>query len=102
MNGHAESEEPEEAIEDANRTLTPHVNEFRKPATADEAQSESLYPDSTSSDRGQIVAPRLNEHVLGKINGQVTIPAMPDTISPKLSNNQKKKEARKMSIHQTD
>ena len=94
VNGIDDSEDLEDLPEEKNGAQTPHVNGFHKHVT-DEAQSESVYPESMSSDREQLVAPKVNGHAADEKTDE-TVPATPVPLS---KNQRKKRERlRKMSM----
>jgi hypothetical protein len=93
-NGHVESEDAEEAHEEADGSETPHVNGAR-PGSVD----ESLYPDSMSSDRENLVAiPPVNGNLAEKSSVKATVTAVQEAGNRKLSKNQKKKIAKRLSM----
>ncbi|EXJ55087.1 hypothetical protein A1O7_08012 [Cladophialophora yegresii CBS 114405] len=95
MNGHVESEDAEEVLEDADGTETPHANGVRAGSLAEE---ESLYPESLSSDRENPVAiPQVNGTMAAKGNVKAVVTEVPEGGNRKLSKNQKKKMAKRLS-----
>ncbi|ETI20634.1 hypothetical protein G647_06976 [Cladophialophora carrionii CBS 160.54] len=95
MNGHVDSEHPEEVLEEADGTETPHVNGARAGSLAEE---ESLYPDSLSSDREILGAvPQVNGKMVDKGSVKAVVTAVPEAGNRKLSKNQRRKLAKKLS-----
>lgn len=94
MNGHAESDEPEDAIEGSSGTETPHVSMTREASQSEELPSKSLHPELHSSDKENGFVPKMNGNVVDDKNKEsVTV-----TESPKMSKKAKKKAKRAMSI----
>jgi hypothetical protein len=100
--GDGEAEAGKDVTEDVNGTETPHVNGIKKVAATDDAQSESLYPDSLQSDREPWAAPNGNgiSHDKGTMTSVTEVVA--DVSNVKLSKGQKKKRAKRLSISQAN
>ncbi|KIW63531.1 hypothetical protein PV04_08525 [Phialophora macrospora] len=94
MNGHVKSEDAEEAHEEADGSETPHVNGARAASVAD-----SVYPESLSSDRENIAPiPAVNGNRAENNSVKATGTAVLEAGRGKLSKNQKRKMAKRLSM----